>query len=599
MRKLLMQKAWLVAALLMTIISCQKELSINGGGNNTAVDLSAKVTAGNISGFVTDENNGPVAGAMVKIGSQTISTDEYGYFEAGNVEVSKNAATVTVSQPGYFPGIRTFLAATGRNNFVRIKLLPKTNSGNISAANGGSVMLTNGLKIALPADAVVNATSGVAYTGTINVAAQWIDPTGADRDLIMPGDLRAIDASDNMKLLTTYGMAAVELTGSAGEKLQVAPGKKAVLTMPLPASIAGSAPANIPLWHFDEAKGLWIEEGSAVKNGNTYEGEVSHFSFWNCDVPNNYVQLDLTAKTPNNQPVQFAYVKITDLGSSQSASGYTDSNGYVIGAVPSNANLKVEIFYGYTCGVPVHTQTVSSSASNLSLGTVTITNTSAFAVLTGNVTNCAGAPVTNGVIYLNTQGYYSRYNLSNTGSFNISYLLCDGTSIAAGIIAEDYTAMQQSAEIPHSIVAGNNNLGTLQACGTTSSQFLNITINGSTETFTHPADSLNYFNNNQSGASVGASKWSAGSIVSTGFDFAHSGITVGGNYAITSFYSSVVGPPNSTVLPVNQSTSSVTITEYGAVGEFIAGTYVINATGPAPTNTAYTITGSFRIRRNN
>jgi hypothetical protein len=402
-----------------------------------------------------------------------------------------------------------------------------------------------------------------------------------------------------MKLLTTYGMAAVELTGSAGEKLQVAPGKKAMLTMPLPASIAGSAPANIPLWHFDEAKGLWMEEGNAVKTGNTYVGEVSHFSFWNCDVPNNYVQLDLTVKTSDNQPVQYAHVKITDLANGQTAIGNTDSTGYVIGAVPSNANLKLEIFYSYNCGVPIHTQTVTSTNSNLSLGTVTISNTSALATLTGSVINCSGAPVTNGVIYLNTQGYYYRYNLSNTGGFNISYLLCDGSSVGAGIIAEDYTAQQQSAEVLHNIVTGNNNLGTLQACGTTSSQFLNTSINGSAETFTHPADSLSYFYNNQSGSSVGAMRFSTGTVVSTSFDFAHSGIAVGGNYTVTGFYSSVVGPPNSTALPVNQSTSSVTITEYGAVGEFIAGTYIINATGPAPANTAYAITGSFRMRRYN
>jgi hypothetical protein len=600
MRKLWMQKIWLATAtVLLTIISCQKEISINGGGNNTTADLSAKVTAGNISGFVTDENDAPVSGAMVKIGTQTISTDGYGYFEAGNVEVSKNAATVTVTQPGYFPGIRTFMAATDKNNFVRIKLLPKTNSGNISAANGGSVMLTNGLKIALPADAVVNATSGVAYTGTINVAAQWIDPTGADRDLIMPGDLRAIDAGDNMKLLTTYGMTAVELTGSAGEKLQVAPGKKAMLTMPLPASIAGTAPATIPLWHFDETRGLWIEEGSAVKVGNTYEGEVSHFSFWNCDVPNNYVQIDMTVKTPGNQPVQFAQVKITDLANNQSAIGYTDSAGYVSGAVPSNANLKVEIFYGYSCGVPLHTQTVASSNSNLSLGTVTITNTTSLSNLTGTVTNCGGAPVTNGVIFLNTTGQYLRYNLSNTGGFNIPYYLCNSTSVAATIIVEDYTALQQSAEIQHTIVSGLNALGTIQACGTSSSQFMNITVNGSPETFTHPADSLNYFYNNQSGSSVEAMRFSTGTVVTTGFDFNHTGITAGGNYVITNFYSSVIGPPNSTSLPVNQSSSSVTITEYGAIGEFVAGNYTINATGPAPANTPYAITGSFRMRRNN
>lgn len=594
-----MQKLLLISATLLACISCQKELSIDAGGNNTNVDLTTKVTANKISGFVTDESDGPVSGAMVKIGTQTITTDEYGYFEANNIQVSKNSATVTVSQIGYFPGIRTFVAAENKNNFVRIKLLPKTHSGTISAANGGSVTLTNGLKIALPANAVVNATSGMAYAGTINVAAQWINPTAPDRDLIMPGDLRAIDANDNMKLLLTYGMAAVELTGSGGEKLQVAPGKKAMLTMPLPATIAGAAPASIPLWHFDETKGLWIEEGSALKVGNNYEGEVSHFSFWNCDVPNNYVQVNMTVKSSNNQPIPYAMVVITNLSNNQSTSGYTDSSGYVSGAVPSNASLTVEIFYGYSCGVPLHSQTVSSTNSNFSLGTITITPTTSLSNLTGNVVNCAGAPVTNGGVYVNTSGHYYRFNLSSTGSFDINYYLCSGSSLAATIIAEDYTALQQSTAIAYTIVSGANVVGTLQACGTTSSQFLNMTTNGSPETFTHPADSLNYFNNNQSGSSVGASRWGTGSFVSTSFNFNHTGIVVGGSYVVSGFYSSLIGPPNSTALLVNQGTSAVTITEYGAIGQFIAGNYTINATGPAPANTAYNVTGSFRMRRNN
>lgn len=112
----------------------------------------------------------------------------------------------------------------------------------------------------------------------------------------MPGDLRGISTDGSLKTLTTYGMAAVELTGALGELLQIAPGQKASLTMPIPVAILSNAPATIPLWSFDEAKGLWKEEGQAIKTGSNYVGDVSHFSFWNCDVPNNYVQFNCTVK---------------------------------------------------------------------------------------------------------------------------------------------------------------------------------------------------------------------------------------------------------------------------------------------------------------
>jgi hypothetical protein len=64
-------------------------------------------------------------------------------------------------------------------------------------------------------------------------------------------------------------------------KLQ--PGKTAKLRFTIPSSLRSTAPATIPLWSVDETTGLWKQEGSATKGTDYYEGDVSHFSFWNCD----------------------------------------------------------------------------------------------------------------------------------------------------------------------------------------------------------------------------------------------------------------------------------------------------------------------------
>jgi len=65
--------------------------------------------------------------------------------------------------------------------------------------------------------------------------------------------------------------------------LQLATGKNATVTFPIATATQSTAPATIPLWFFDETKGMWIEQGSATKTGNTYVGTVSHFTWWNCD----------------------------------------------------------------------------------------------------------------------------------------------------------------------------------------------------------------------------------------------------------------------------------------------------------------------------
>ena len=178
---------------LMFFISCQKEISdtnpLPTEPTNELPDLSTKVSS-SVSGFVTDENDAPLLGAIVTMGAGSFTTDKYGYFEIKNKDVVKNAAVVTVSMNGYFKGIKTYIAEAGKSAFFRIKLIPKTTAGTFSATAGGEVTLTGGLKISFPSDAIAVAANGTAYTGTVNVAASWINPTATDLSRIMPGDLR-------------------------------------------------------------------------------------------------------------------------------------------------------------------------------------------------------------------------------------------------------------------------------------------------------------------------------------------------------------------------------------------------------------------------
>lgn len=582
--------------LLLVLFSCQKLID---EGNIAApiipVDLTTKVSS-SVSGFVTDENDEPVQSASVKVGLQTVTTDEYGYFEVRNEQVVKSAATVSVSMAGYFAGIRTYMAEQNKAAFVRIKLIPKNTSGNFSGSTGGTVTLPDGLKISFPANAVVNATTGSAYTGTINVAASWINPTAPDLERIMPGDLRGVDASGGFKQLTTYGMAAVELTGSTGEKLQVTPGKKVALSFPVPSALLASAPATIPLWYFDETTGLWKEEGTAVKTGSFYEGQVSHFSFWNCDVPGNFVQVNMTVKDNNGNPVPYAQVKISRVSNPNSASyGYTDSSGYVGGAIPSNEQLKLEIFSNASCGTPLHTQTFSSGTTNVSLGIITINVSQGAAVVSGTATTCSNTPVVNGFLIMKKGNQYFRYPISNSGTFQFSTTLCNNTATSIQLIAEDISAGQQSYPTTHTINPGNNAVGILQACGVTTQQFMNLTINSVTYNYTAPVDSLT-LRPEQSGTISTGFYLTAFRMVtpfrSTSLMWSGGGIAAGSTQSLIMFRTQEISDSTVMINPVN-----VNISEYGSVGQFVSGNFTGTFRGAAPANTNYNITCSFRVRR--
>ena len=449
--------------------------------NNTSIeqplDFSKKVTA-SVNGFVTNEYNSPVAGANVQYGESITTTNQYGYFQIKNAIVTENAAIVTVKMSGYFKGIKTFIAQAGKSNFCRIKLIPKTNSGSFAASSGGSIALSNGLAVSIPSGAVIDAVSKTAYSGTVNVSSYWINPTAGDLDKIMPGDLRGINANGSLKSLTSFGMAVVELSGSSGQLLQIADGKKATLSFPLPTVVATDAPAIIPLWYFDETKGLWIEEGSATKSGNAYVGEVKHFSSWNCDLPNATEYLSFTVTDSLQNPLGNVHVEITPLtaNSWSHVGGYTDETGYVHVLVTPNTRYELSVFSG-TCSAALPFSKIFTIENKaVDLGNIAIGGGFA-ATITGSVTNCNNSPLANGRVMLRNGNYFEIIYLNNQGIFKHNTLMCNSTN-QVYFIAEDLSSSQQGLSVSHTINIGSNSIGNLQACGVSTEEYSNLTING-------------------------------------------------------------------------------------------------------------------------
>jgi hypothetical protein len=222
------------------------------------VNDNITVTAG-VRGTVIDEAGRPVSGALVTCSGQTQSTDRYGNFQFRNVSISKANGSVKVVKQGYFTHFRSFVSTAGRMHQVRIQLLPKSNSGSFDAAAGGTV------------------TSGNPYSGQVQVAMTWIDPSANNLSETVMGDLRGITTGGGERGLETFGMIGVELSSPSGLPLNVATGKKADLSFPIPASMSGTAPATIDLWYFNESRARWLQEGAATKTGNTYDFTVCYW----------------------------------------------------------------------------------------------------------------------------------------------------------------------------------------------------------------------------------------------------------------------------------------------------------------------------------
>ncbi len=476
--------------MLFTLVACQRELNFPTDPSNTGdvVNDNVTVTAG-VRGTVIDEAGRPVSGALVTCGAQTQSTDRYGSFSFRNLSISKANGSVKVVKNGYFTHYRTFISTAGMIHQVRIQLLPKTNSGSFDAAAGGTVSLPNGAKLIMPANAVADA-SGNAYTGPVQVAMTWINPAANNLPEIVMGDLRGVTTTGQERGLETFGMIGVELTSPSGQSLNVASGKKADLTFPIPASLSGTAPTTIDLWHFNESRARWVQEGTATRIGNNYQAQVSHFSFWNCDAPFPLIDLCMTLQSAiGNQPLNNVSVRIRRPNNSYGY-GITDSVGRLCGKVPKNEALTLLVLD--QCGNTVYTQNIGPFGQNTDLGVIQVTvPTTNQLTITGTVTDCNNNPVVNGAALIYTGGAYAYTVRVTNGTFTHTILRCTGAALNFTVLGVDYTSLQQGVPYSGSGTTGTVNVGTVQACGTAATEFIELIIDGTPYNIVSPPDQVN------------------------------------------------------------------------------------------------------------
>jgi PKD repeat protein len=425
------------------------------------------VTA-SVAGRVIDLNNAPLSGASVAAGASTTVTDANGQFTFKDIQLDKDAGFVKVTKTGQFTGSRTFLVNANTTSNVKIKMIPKTVSGTIAAASGGNVDVTGGAKINFPAGSFVSGGSNATYSGDASVAGFYLDPAVLSLSESKPGDLRAISITNNGGILKSFGMLSVEMNDAGGQKLQLAAGKTATITIPIPSAMQAAAPATIPLWYFDETKGIWKEEGTATKQSTGYTGTVTHFSFWSAGQLTQSIKLSATFKDSTghaltNQSVWISWGQFDD----EWTSGYTDNTGTIGCYVPANTTLKVGVISD--CGGTMYKKYFGPFSTDVNLGNITILDYagSVRTTLSGTAVNCNNSTIARGFVTV-TLSYNNTYQqvqsaISN-GTFNITFNVCKNLPVAAAVYVYDSVTNLTSNAYPITINSANQNIGQINAC---------------------------------------------------------------------------------------------------------------------------------------
>ena len=380
------------------------------------------VTA-SVFGQIFNENNDPLEGVRIIVEDHVTVTDENGLFSLGEINLNTEGSLIKASYDGYIRGSRTIYPQEGSTSRIKINLIPKILTESFNSEEGAVVQVEGGASIVFEPNGIVYAGGG-AYSGEVKVYAKVLDPTNTMTMTEMPGDLSAIRPTDSYSEtgLISYGMLLVELYSSDDRKLQLAENFPAQISIPVPESLKEKAESTIPLWYFNENVAKWVEEGEAILENGVYTGSVTHFSFWNCDMPNDFTTICLTFKNASNRPIvgMEVFVKSETSGI---RSEITDANGFVSGFVPADSNLSI------CTGALVNGATWSTDIGSISMKTdltYTLDFTEIlgidpqFSVISGHLT-CEGVDVENALMRVETNQETYFYEIDEQSFFMFFY----------------------------------------------------------------------------------------------------------------------------------------------------------------------------------
>lgn len=569
----------------LTFGGCRKDIDDITGGPDPVIFVQTTVY-----GVITGINHEGLAGVTVRNGQQVRTTDENGFFIFDKAPANAAGTIIECTSSGYFSLTKTVIPIPNSRTPMQIRMTPKILSGVITAGAGGTINVGTA-QVILPAGGIVDA-NGQAYTGSVRVFGVFLDPNAADMNQRMPGNLSAIRENGETAVLATYGMIGVELESPAGVKLNIAPGFEAEIHIPLSGEYLSTAPATIPLWHFDDQLGRWIEEGEATLTGNKYVGKVSHFSFWNCDIPFEAITLSGTIVTSAGNPVSGVYVRATvqsggEFPPGASAAAWTNLDGHYMGLVPANTVFLLEVVS--LCGEVLTSQEAGPFTNDHNLGPISIDVSENSILVEGSIEDCSNNPVSDGYVKVSIGTLTHFIPTNSDGTFEATFLNCDETSLS--VTPYDLANLKEGLKETFDITGLNTiDLGTLEAC-IDLTEYIEFNFNGVDAVLVDVYGGIEQ-------TSIQFNGWGPdSSYIQIQLPVIQPGNSISPIIMSMTVYDAAFGIYRYGICDAC-STMTITITSLGNVGELITGTFtgtLIEASDPL--NPTVPLTGSFKFIR--
>jgi len=276
-----------------------------------AAGLNPSRTA-RISGQVT--GSGGLPDVVVRSGGASARTDANGYYLLEDVRIPDTGRVLlTYEKTGYATYQRSIQAAPGNSYAVSAKLnvyainemsVDQTAPPTLEARNDqGDLMVS----LDLPDDGLEGAAPG-----NVKVSVSIGDPSTEEGRSAFPGDYMAAPAADQTPDTPLESVAFTEITIRDADDKEITQLKEpADITIRLPEEFqTGGTKAGtyvpddpekgvIAWWSYNETAGTWLREDADADPGNGVQdaevvaiggvlyarGKVTHFTWWNADVP--------------------------------------------------------------------------------------------------------------------------------------------------------------------------------------------------------------------------------------------------------------------------------------------------------------------------
>jgi hypothetical protein len=356
---------------------------------------------------------------------------------------------------------------TNGTNRISITLLEKTITQTIQSGSVSEVTVS-GLKVQFSGDFIT--ADGSSYVGPVDVMLHYVRPNNVATFTETPGSFFAQTASNEASALETYGMVSVNLFSPSGETLNIDPESPATITFPIYFSQVDSAPETIQLWYFDEEQGYWKEDGIATRDGNYYVGEVTHFTWWNCDIPFDSVQFCFTLTPENAEPSPY-FVSIKRVSTDEFIYyGLVSSYEAECGLIPRNEEITVAVYGAidsqYCNANLIYEETLGGYATDATAN-ITFEETFTITPISGMATNCNGEPITNGYLYINGSNIF---NITD-GTINFGVQTCANVIESFAVQLYDLDTNQWAAVTGVEMNGNPVDLGNLSTCEETGGIF--------------------------------------------------------------------------------------------------------------------------------